>query len=67
MRAVPAAPVLATNPATPVVSRCGNWGGAPGFPEAQIEHLDELIVPLVIARACGLPKLMLAMPPWFCA
>jgi hypothetical protein len=61
-------PVPAPSPATPVVSRCRNWGGAPGFPEAQIEHLDELIVPLVTARASGLPKLMLAVPPsWFCA
>jgi hypothetical protein len=50
------------------VSRCRNQGGAPGFPEAQIEHLDELIIPLVTARASGLPELMLAVPPpWFCA
>src|SRR5690348_1122328 len=43
-------PLPATYPAMPVVSCCGNWGGVPGFPEAQIEHLGELIVQLVTAR-----------------
>jgi hypothetical protein len=43
-------------------------GGAPGFPEAQIDHLDELIVPLVTTRAPGLSNLMLVVPPpWSCA
>jgi hypothetical protein len=38
------------------------------FLEAQIEHLDELIVPLVTAHAPGLSKLMLVVPPpWSCA
>jgi hypothetical protein len=46
----------------------GNGGGAPGFVQAQIERLDELIVPLVITRAVGLSRLMLAVsPPWSCA
>ena len=30
-------------------------GGAPRFPEAQIEHLGELIIPLVTARAPACP------------
>jgi transposase len=30
---------------------CGNWDGAPSSPGDQIERLDELIVPLVTARA----------------
>ena len=43
-------------------------GRRAGFPEAQVEHLDELIVPLVTARTPGLSKLMLAVPPpWSCA
>jgi hypothetical protein len=50
------------------VSHWGNWGGAPGFAEVQIGHLDELIISLVTARATGLPKLMRAVPPpWLCA
>jgi len=61
-------PVPATYPATPVVSCCRNWGGVPGFLEAQIDHLDELIVPLVTTRAPGLSNLMLVVPPpWSCA
>ena len=61
-------PVPATYPATPVVFCCRNCGGAPGFLEAQIDHLDELIVPLVTTRAPGLSNLMFAgPPPWSCA
>jgi hypothetical protein len=61
-------PVPAAYPATPVVSCCRNWGGVPGFLEAQIEYLGELIVPLVTTRAPGLSDLMLAVPPpWSCA
>ena len=43
-------------------------GRRAGFPEAQIDHLDELIVPLVTTRAPGLSNLMLVVPPpWSCA
>ena len=60
-------PVPATYPATPVVFCYRNCGGASGFLEAQIDHLDELIVPLVTTRP-GLSNLMLAVPPpWSCA
>jgi len=42
-------------------------GRRAGFAEARIEHLGELIVPLVTARP-GLSRLMLAVPPpWSCA
>ena len=47
-------PGPATSPATPSASRCGNWGGAREFLDGQLERLDELIVPLVTARAPGL-------------
>ncbi len=43
-------------------------GRRAGFPEAQFDHLGELIVPLVTTRAPGLSNLVLAMPPpWSCA
>jgi len=40
--------------ATPPASRCGSWAGARSSPGGQIERLDELIVPLVTARAPSL-------------
>jgi hypothetical protein len=54
-------------PATPVVSCCRNWGGAPGFLEAQIDHLDELIVPLVTTRPGLVHPRLVMPPPWSCA
>ncbi|HEX4657386.1 MAG TPA: hypothetical protein VH307_08380, partial [Streptosporangiaceae bacterium] len=36
------------------MSRCANWDGRAQFLDAQLERLDELIVPLVTARAPGL-------------
>ena len=47
-------PVPATSPAMPSASRCGNWGGARSSSAASSSRLDELIVPLVTARAPGL-------------
>ena len=47
-------PGPATSPATPSASRCGSWDGAREFLDGQLERLDELIVPLVTARAPGL-------------
>jgi transposase len=44
-------------PATPPGSRCGELGRRARFLQAQIEHLDELIVPLVSGRAPALPGL----------
>ena len=38
----------------PPGSRCANWAGAREFLGDQIERLDDLIVPLVTARAPGL-------------
>jgi transposase len=38
----------------PPASRCGNWDGARSSPGGQLARLDELIVPLVSARAPGL-------------
>jgi transposase len=46
-----------TLPSTRSASRCGNQAGAWSSPGAQIERLDELIVPLVTARAPGLLRL----------
>ena len=43
-----------TYPATPPASRCANWGGVPSSWMASLGRLDELIVPLVAARAPGL-------------
>ena len=43
-----------TSPATPPASRCASWGGAPSSWTASSTRLDELIVPLVTARAPGL-------------
>jgi hypothetical protein len=61
-------PRLATYPATQVVSCRGNWGGAPGFVETQIEQLGDLNVPLVATRTRACEKLMQAVPPpWSCA
>src|ERR1700693_2210224 len=48
------APGPARLSATPPASRCGNWGGALSSPAAQLGRLDELIIPLVTARAPGL-------------
>jgi transposase len=45
---------LGTRRATPPGSPCGNWDGALSSPGGQIERLDDLIVPLVTARAPGL-------------
>ena len=47
-------PAPAMSPATPPASRCASWAGAPEFLDGQLERLDELIVPLVTARAPGL-------------
>ena len=47
-------PRPATSPATPPGSRCGNWDGARSSSTASSSRLDELIVPLVTARAPGL-------------
>jgi transposase len=47
-------PARAAPSATPPASRCGSWGGARSSPGSQIGRLDELIVPLVTARAPGL-------------
>ena len=47
-------PAPATSPATPPASRCASWGGAPSSWTASSSRLDELIVPLVTARAPGL-------------
>ena len=47
-------PGPATSPATPPGSRCASWAGAREFLDGQLERLDELIVPLVTARAPGL-------------
>jgi transposase len=47
-------PVPAAPSATPPASRCGSWAGARSSPGGQIERLDELIIPLVTARAPGL-------------
>jgi transposase len=41
-------------PAMPPGSRCGNWDGALSSPGGQPGRLDELIVPLVTARAPAL-------------
>jgi hypothetical protein len=60
-------PAPATYPATPVVSCCRNRGGAPGFLEAQIDHLDELIVPLVTTRPGPVHPVLVMPPPWSCA
>src|SRR6202162_772393 len=51
------APGPARLSATPPASRCGNWGGALSSPAAQLGRLDELIIPLVTARAPGLLSL----------
>jgi transposase len=40
--------------AMPPGPRCGSWGGARSSPGGQLGRLDELIVPLVTARAAGL-------------
>jgi transposase len=40
--------------ATPPASRCASWDGARSSPGAQLERLDELIVPRVRAHAPGL-------------
>ena len=48
------APGPAARSATPPGSRCGSWAAAREFLDGQIERLDELIVPLVTARAPGL-------------
>ena len=47
-------PAPATSPATPPGSRCASWDAAPCSSDGQLERLDELIVPLVTARAPGL-------------
>ena len=47
-------PGLVTCPATPPASRCGSWAAAPGSSTPRSTSLDELIVPLVTARAPGL-------------
>ena len=47
-------PAPATSSATPPASRCASWDGAPSSSAAQLDRLDELIVPLVTARAPGL-------------
>ena len=47
-------PGPATPPGTRPASRCGSWAGASEFLDGQLERLDELIVPLVTARAPGL-------------
>ena len=45
---------LATWSATPPAPRCGSWDGGRSSSDSQLERLDELIVPLVTARAPGL-------------
>ena len=50
-------PAPARSSATPPAWRCVSWAGAWSFLDGQLERLDEPIVPLVTARAPGLPAL----------
>ncbi len=47
-------PAPARRSATPPAWRCASWPGPWSSPGGQLERLDELIVPLVTARAPGL-------------
>ena len=47
-------PGLAAPSATPPASRCASWDAARSSSDGQIDRLNELIVPLVTARAPGL-------------
>ena len=56
-RSRPCGLVRATPPGTRSASRCGSWAGGWSSPGGQLERLDELIIPLVTARAPGLLSL----------